>query len=245
MKNELTPTITKLNWKGIIANSTNRNVWNQKWTIFDYGRFKIEFSMSEIYIRNNQLCCRLSPILYDLDKNNERTESTEYSTYDYSTMGINMAPENFNEYVLNNSLLSHCLEAIDNVARRKVGNSNQCEIFNNADNENSYNAKKIATEFLDKHDITNEKMRKAYISAYQEQMATHFASEYLEKTYPTLFTEERVALCLFLGDEKRVEKIRGLKKCNLVKLRTDIKKCLSDKNIEEMKLKLEDINETE
>jgi hypothetical protein len=50
MKNELTPTITKLNWKGIIANSTNRNVWNQKWTIFDYGRFKIEFSMSDIYI---------------------------------------------------------------------------------------------------------------------------------------------------------------------------------------------------
>jgi hypothetical protein len=244
--NAVTTTITKLNWRAILNNATNRNFWKQKFCIYEYGQIKVVINVYELDIESNNLVMKLVPILRDLDEEGKIFVShIQYGNYQY--IYLPMAEDHFNETIFNEKLFNAVQNSINACAKNIICSSDRYIALDDLDDQQNEMLRNIAIDFLDDEGVTNDDIRTAYVESYVDKMFKSKTEAYVEATYPTLLIPEHVSACYFLERPDAAEKYRCYEiddedaESNYQKCLEEAQEAVLEANIEDLKDQLEEI----
>lgn len=225
MKNKL-PAIKvyDIDYSFIIKNYLNPEMWQKTWTLFQYKTFVVTLQLTYINCQDEKITLRVKikdnssehEYAYDWGKNSDKNASDDV----YYSLKINDL--NF----LKNSVENSVFDAIKRLERYNIVASedyqNLKEMYSN---EQDY-LRKIAEDFLDANDVSNEDIREPYIDAYvsNNTKLDGYLERMLEKKQYIIFPDLYLMFANATRNDKTVKKWENIlsENNNIEELRTNI-----------------------
>ncbi len=225
MKNKL-PAIKvyDIDYSFIIKNYLNPEMWQKTWTLFQYKTFVVTLQLTYINCQDEKITLRVKI------KDNSNTHKYAYS------WGRNSDKEaNDDVYYslkvndlkfLKTSVESSVFKAIENLEEYNIIASedylNLQEMYSNEQDV----LRRIAEEFLDANDVSNEDIRDAYIDSYVSNNVKldGYLSRMLNKKQYTIFPDLYLMFANATMNDKTVKKWEKIlaENNNIEELRTEI-----------------------
>lgn len=159
METGLVLKVYKMNYEFLIKNYLDRAMWEKQWTLFEYKQYKVTMNIWSIMTRTEQI---------SLDIRLHYVDEKGYSDYKERTVSFSLKIEDIT--FLKRQINSAIFELMVNVERETViFNTEYCNTLQGMKHEEKEKLTKIAEEFLDKANVTNEHLRDAYIDAYVDE----------------------------------------------------------------------------
>jgi transcriptional regulator NrdR family protein len=203
-----------IDYEYILQNYKKEEFWTKKWTIYDYGKLKIELGINAINVRDNKIIMGIN-IYYAGDKRHQ------YDSHSFS--GINgyclsdwdsnviFIPINNKEYtnkIFQNKIYGSCQRLIKDVEYSLI---NKLAVYKNEKTRIDLlkdHLKDIANDFLDANNVTNEAIREAYVDkyVYDNKDKSSQLNKIVLRFNEKLLTKEYLLFASFNDNEKDVEK---------------------------------------
>ena len=159
------PTIKnfEIDYSFIIKNYLNPELWHKKWNLFTYKSFVFSLELNSIYVQDEKIYfyMTLEDILNTSDYEDDWVSNpSKCSTViDYSLKIDNVS-------FLKNKINSAMLALIEKLEERKIKKTEEYKNIKNSERAEEERLTKIAEDFLDDNNVTNEDIRDVYISNY-------------------------------------------------------------------------------
>ena len=179
MENELSTVIYKINFRYILKNYLNKELWKKQWTLFDYNNVVRKMRIKAIDIASNKIILAIDDGGY---------------YYSFSpSFEIPLSEAHFSEKVFTDTLFRTLWSDLVNLERSRIRKLDAYEMALTADYDLKDRRKEIAEEFLDDNNVTNETIREAYIDHFVDSFedddanADRVLAELKYKVTPELF----------------------------------------------------------
>ncbi len=225
MKNKL-PAIKvyDIDYSFIIKNYLNPEMWQKTWTLFQYKTFVVTLQLMSIN-------CQDEKINFEI-KIKDNSEESEYSyewgrnsdkdanAYVYYSLKINDL--NFLKTLIESSVF----DAISKLEKYNIiASEDYLDLKEMYSNEKD-SLRKIAEDFLDANDVSNEDIREAYIDVYVSNNAKldGYLERMLEKKQYIIFPDLYLMFANATRNDKTVKKWEKIlaENNNIEELRTEI-----------------------
>ena len=153
-----------IDYSFIIKNYLNPEMWQKTWTLFQYKTFVLTLQLTYINCQDEKITLRVKikdnssehEYVYDWGRNPDKDASDDV----YYSLKIN------NLYFLKNSVENSVFNAIERLEEYNIlASKDYLDLKEMYSNEKD-SLKKIAEDFLDANDVSNEDIREAYIDTY-------------------------------------------------------------------------------
>lgn len=225
MKNKL-PAIKvyDIDYSFIIKNYLNPEMWQKTWTLFQYKTFVVTLQLMSINCQDEKINFEIK--IKDNSEENEYSyewgKNSDKDANDYVYYSLKINDLNFLKTLIESSVFDAIskLEKYNIVASEDYQNLK--EMYSN---EQDY-LRKIAEDFLDANDVSNEDIREAYMDAYVSNNAK--LDGYLERMLETkqyiIFPDLYLMFANATRNEKTVKKWENIlsENNNIEELRTNI-----------------------
>lgn len=173
-----------IDYEFLVKNYLDPKLWNKEWTIFAYKNFVFTLLMTSIDVVNNKITFRVKlshPSIkgaWYID--DTKKEETFYYFIDNETI-----------HNLKNSLKGCMKTLIESYEKVLIQTSDQYEIIENHRYDEQEKLTKIAKDFLDDNNVTNEEIREVYIDNFVDKNETIYdqLSQYLSENKYMFCTE--------------------------------------------------------
>lgn len=223
-----------VNYDFILKNYLSPELWNRKWTLFNYKSYVVQLSLYAVYVGSRQIYFKID--VYDSKDSDKR--DYDYAYYYLQTDNVNILKRKINTAVYN---------AIGSLENQYIRDSEEYkEIEELVELEKSKLAD-IANEFLDSNNVTNEDIREAYVEKYVEDnvdLDSKLSTFLYRKRYDVI-TDLWLCYANSVKDETRLKEIKNFSRNDVDAILKEIEEYKlemeSEKYVEDMKDKLEDI----
>lgn len=156
MENKMILKVFDVDYSFIIKNYLNPELWEKEWTLFVYKKFVVTLRLKYIYVYCNKIEFEIK--VTDNSSTSWNRSQTRDVTYSLKTNNITILKK-----AINSAIIKAFKDIEDNLYIEKTD-----EYYKLVDMKykERVKLKKIAKEFLDKNNITNENIRDSYIEAY-------------------------------------------------------------------------------
>lgn len=180
--NQISTVLYRINFKYIIDNCLNRELWKKEWTIYDYDNFKVLMRLRSINITDNSLDIKVySP-----------PRMGSWSTV--SIISIPMHKDHFNETVFYQKLFTSMRDVISGVERDTIRNTSIYDTALEMETAREKANEQRAVEYLDNEGVTDEKIREAYIEKYVSDNRVDLTSDVIIRLKYTIHTSRYLML---------------------------------------------------
>lgn len=145
----------------IIKNYLNPELWNKTWTLFQYKDMKVTLNIYSIYTRQNK-------IMFEVRTHWPDNGEWHCSGYDI-TCSLKIEDITFFKRQINTAIFN---SFVDIEKKRYILRTNEYTEMVQIKRQEHNTLEEIASNFLDKNEITNENIRDAYINAYVNEYET-------------------------------------------------------------------------
>ena len=200
----------EMDWDFIISNYLNPELWEKKWTLFQYKEWVITIKLNSIECQDN----RISFLLEIKDNSTER----EYKDA-WNFCNRDKALWCFINYSLKIDDIQFLIRKIQNgiwdlILRMEQENIRTLEIYEqirSSANHEKRELERIAENFLDDEGVTNEDITDVYIENYVEnnQKIKDKLDEILYENEYTIFTDFYLVYAESTKDEKMIERAKN------------------------------------
>jgi len=179
MENGLTLKIYKMNYEFLIKNYLDRAMWERQWTLFEYKQYKVTMNIWSIMTRTEQI---------SLDIRLHYVNENGYSDYKERTVSFSLKIEDIT--FLKRQINSAIFDLMVMVERETViMKTDYCDELYDMKCDEKQTLKKLAEEFLDNANVTNDNLREAYVDAFIDEYAKvpQMIADYVQsRTYKEL-----------------------------------------------------------
>ena len=215
-----------IDYEYILQNYKKEEFWTKKWTIYDYGKLKIELGINAINVRDNKIIMGIN-IYYAGDKRHHyKQETSNYisgscldsSEYYGGTFNIPINNKEYTNELFQNKIYGICKRLIDYIEYQLICS---LAIYKNEKTRIDLlkdHLKDIANDFLDANNVTNEAIREAYVDkyVYDNKDKSSQLNKIVLRFNEKLLTKEYLLFASFNDNEKDVEKFSKILKENKV-----------------------------
>jgi hypothetical protein len=243
--NSLSTKLTKLDLDVILKNYCQPAFWKQTWQIYKHGDVNIIARIHTIDVFNNKIYMKLN-----FDKEYikfPRIKKTAWAYCDSEYITIPIDNPDYKKDNFENSLLSASLNLIYNLEEHLILDYSEYKEADKLEEAFKESLKEIAGKFLDDNNVTNDKIREAYIDnyVYRKCKIPKYTADVIEKMHYTVLPSEYLLLISFFNNEKSYEeyskKCKKLRKSIKLEMWADGRKLDTPEFVNRMKEKLEAI----
>lgn len=229
---ELSTKVTKLDLDFILDNCFKPKMWDEVWTIFAYGDFKITFEIQSIYTQSRCMYYRVT--LYE--KGRKITSDLD---------SINMKKEHRNMKVIlqgiNGQVYRHLFNYKETTLIYKTQAYQEAQDLQQAREDR---VREMANKFLDELEIKNMEVRDAYIESRVDKIEDKYLNTgaVLDVYRDTKILPLRMSYALFTEDEDKYKYYSEKARVNgfaVGDIRKEIKAELAKLKVREMDKDLE------
>ena len=238
MKNKL-PAIKvyDIDYSFIIKNYLNPEMWQKTWTLFQYKTFVVTLQLTYINCQDEKITLRVKikdnssehEYAYDWGKNSDKDASDDV----YYSLKVNDLK------FLKNSVENSVFNAIERLEKYNIIASDDYQNLKEMYSNEQDSLRKIAEDFLDANDVSNEDIRKAYIDTYVSNNAKLdvYLGRMLEKKQYIVFPDLYLMFANATRNDKTVKKWENIlsENNNIEELRANILEYLDYMNSEDFK----------
>ena len=192
-----------IDYSFIIKNYLNPEMWQKTWTLFQYITFVVTLQLTYINCQNEKITLRVKikdnssehEYAYDWGRNPDKDAIDDV----YYSLKIN------NLNFLKNSVENSVFDAIERLEKYNIlASKDYLDLKVMYSNEKDF-LKKIAEDFLDANDVSNEDIREAYIDTYvsNNTQLDAYLTRMIDRKQHLVFPD----LYLVFVNEKRNDKI--------------------------------------
>lgn len=145
----------------IIKNYLNPELWNKTWTLFQYKDMKVTLNIYSIYTRQNK-------IMFEIRTHWPDNGEWHCSEYDI-TCSLKIEDITFLKRQINSAIFNSFVDVERN---RYIFRTDEYMELVQIKRQEHNTLEQIASDFLDRNEITNESIRDAYIDAYINEYET-------------------------------------------------------------------------
>ena len=156
MENKMILKVFDVDYSFIIKNYLNPELWEKEWTLFVYKKFVVTLKLKYIHIYCNKIEFEIK--VTDNNSTSWNRSQTKPVTYSLKTNNITILKK-----AINSAIIKAFKDIEDDLYIEKT--DEYCKLLDMKHKER-VKLKKIAKEFLDENNITNENIRYSYIEAY-------------------------------------------------------------------------------
>ena len=186
MEYQLSTKLTKVNFKWLIENCTEKKYWCKEWLIYDYDNLEIKLRLNRIDIRRNELDLEIHSCLHEGKKN--RTYST--SVY------LPMDAAHYNENVFKKKLYSAIHRAIVGIEEEKIKETSEYRDAYRNDEEYYERFTEALYERLDEMGIFDQEVRESYVGDKQYEFSFNLSNAVLSEMKYTMLSRCYLMLAL-------------------------------------------------
>lgn len=223
-----------VNYDFILKNYLSPELWDRKWTLFNYKNYVIQLSLHAVYVGSKQIYFRIE--IYD--STNLERKDYDYAYYYLQTDNVNILKKKINSAVYN---------AIGSLEDQYVRESDEYLEIEEVVELEKQKLEEMASEFLDDNNVSNEDIRQAYIEKYIDENCdtdSKLRSFVYKKRYDVL-TDLWLCYANSVKDESRLKEIKNFSRNDVDRILKEIEEYKlemeSEEYVEDMKDKLEDI----
>lgn len=156
MENKMILKVFDVDYSFIIKNYLNPELWEKEWTLFIYKKFVVTLKLKYIYVYCNKIEFEIK--VTDNNSSSWNRSQTRAVTYSLKTDNITILKK-----TINSAIIKVFKDIEDDLYIERTD-----EYYKLQDMKYKERVKleKIAKEFLDENNITNENIRDSYIEAY-------------------------------------------------------------------------------
>lgn len=156
MENKMILKVFDVDYSFIIKNYLNPELWEKEWTLFVYKKFVVTLKLKYIYVYCNKIEFEIK--VTDNSSTSWNRSQTRDVTYSLKTNNITILKKAINSAIIK------AFKDIEDILY--ITKTDEYYKLQNMKNKERVKLEKIAKEFLDKNNITNENIRYSYIEAY-------------------------------------------------------------------------------
>lgn len=213
-----------IDYSFIIKNYLNPEMWQKTWTLFQYKTFVVTLQLTYINCQDEKITLRVKikdnssehEYAYDWGKNLDKEASDDV----YYSLKINDLK------FLKNSVENSVFDAIEKLEIYNIIASEDYQNLKEMYSNEQDSLRKIAEDFLDANDVSNEDIREAYIDTYVSNNAKLdvYLGRMLEKKQYIVFPDLYLMFANATRNDKTVKKWENIleENNNIEQLRTEI-----------------------
>ena len=156
MENKMILKVFDVDYSFIIKNYLNPKLWEKEWTLFVYKKFVVTLKLIYIYVYCNKIEFEIK--VTDNNSTSWNRSQTRSVTYSLKTNNITLLKK-----AINSAIIKAFKDIEDNLY---IAKTDEYYKLQNMKDKERVKLEKIAKEFLDENNITNENIRDSYIEAY-------------------------------------------------------------------------------
>ena len=156
MENKMILKVFDVDYSFIIKNYLNPELWEKEWTLFVYKKFVVTLKLIYIYVYCNKIEFEIK--VTDNNSTSWNRSQTRTVTYSLKTNNITILKK-----AINSAIIKAFEDIEDNLY---IAKTDEYYKLQNMKDKERVKLEKIAKEFLDENNITNENIRDSYIEAY-------------------------------------------------------------------------------
>ena len=233
----------EMDWDFIISNYLNPELWEKKWTLFQYKEWVITIKLSSIECQNN----KISFLLEIKDNSTERKYKDAWGSHnrDKTLWGfINYSLKIDEIQFLIKKIQNGIWDLINRIEQENIRTLEIYEQIKSSANHEKRELERIAENFLDDEGVTNEEIRDVYIENYVEnnQKIKDKLDEILYENEYTIFTDFYLVYAESTKDEKMIERAKNKTKkvADIESIQEEVEKYMQKIETEEFKDEMRD-----
>ena len=156
MENKMILKVFDVDYSFIIKNYLNPELWEKEWTLFVYKKFVVTLKLIYIYVYCNKIEFEIK--VTDNNSTSWNRSQTRSVSYSLKTNNITILKKD-----INSDIIKAFKDIEDNLY---IAKTDEYYKLQNMKDKERVKLEKIAKEFLDENNITNENIRDSYIEAY-------------------------------------------------------------------------------
>lgn len=179
--NALSTVLYQINFKYIIKNCLNRELWKKEWAIYDYDEFKVMMRLQSIDIADDSLRVKVYV-------NRHRLWEIAYFA------SLPMHKDHFNETVFYQKLFTAIHDVIDRAEHDDIRTTSLYDAAREMENARDEANKQCASDYLDEKGIMDDAIREAYIEKFVADNQIYLTSDVIARLKYTIFTSRYLML---------------------------------------------------
>ena len=168
--------IARINWKYLIDNALNKELWGKRYTLFDYDGMDIVLYLDSISAKNQSLSF---VVVVKVFRNDE-----EYLDYNYLTVPLGQ----YNEEAFSNKLHGTIKRTMEELERTMIRDTPYYKMAESTIEEKKEIAEDMANELLDSLNIENYGIRSSYVSDQRSKVSSSELSEVVRQMQYSILT---------------------------------------------------------
>ena len=194
MNNNLIIKQYDVDYSFIIKNYLDESLWNKKWSLFVYKNYTFYLELYEIQVKNKKICFKIS---FD--------DLTYFIFYFKEQSNINILKKQINGAIF------YLIEMYEHTLIRKEKEYQKIE---DGKDEEIDLLTKIAEEFLDENNVSNDEIRQAYIDKYVDDntKTDNYLLEYINIRKYKILTDLYLVYTKASGDNDRYNNVNKIAK---------------------------------
>ena len=213
-----------IDYSFIIKNYLNPEMWQKTWTLFQYKTFVVTLQLTYINCQDEKITLRVKikdnssehEYAYDWGKNSDKDASDDV----YYSLKVNDLK------FLKNSVENSVFNAIERLEKYNIIASDDYQNLKEMYSNEQDSLRKIAEDFLDANDVSNEDIRETYIDTYVSNNAKLdvYLGRMLKKKQYIVFPDLYLMFANATRNDKTVKKWENIleENNNIEQLRTEI-----------------------
>ena len=213
-----------IDYSFIIKNYLNPEMWQKTWTLFQYKTFVVTLQLTYINCQNEKITLRVKikdnssehEYAYDWGKNLDKDAIDDV----YYSLKIN------NLNFLKNSVENSVFYVIERLERYNILASKDYLDLKEMYSNEKESLKKIAEDFLDANDVSNEDIREAYIDTYvsNNTQLDAYLTRMIDRKQHLIFPDLYLVFANATRNDKTVKKWEKIlaENNNIEELKTEI-----------------------
>ena len=195
-----------IDYSFIIKNYLNPEMWQKTWTLFQYKTFVVTLQLTHINCQDEKIILRVKikdnssehEYAYDWGKNLDKDASDDV----YYSLKINDLK------FLKNSVENSVFDAIEKLERYNIIASEDYQNLKEMYSNEQDSLRKIAEDFLDANDVSNEDIREAYIDNYvsNNTKLDDYLERMLERKQYLIFSDLYLVFANATNNDKTIKK---------------------------------------
>lgn len=236
--NKLILKVFDVDYSFIIKNYLSPELWEKKWTLFEYKKFVITLELNSISTYDKKICFKVR--ITDNSKDGWNNTTYSYVLYSLNVDNLDILKKQINSTILG------LMESFENNLYIKFSDAYK-EISDLEDDEKD-RLRELAKDFLDDNNVSNDDIREVYIDYFVDEnlKINDMLNKYIEKSKYNYLTDLYLIFLKSINDEEKYNKV--LSNCeneNIESILEELKEYEEYMNTEEyeedMKSNLKDI----
>lgn len=224
-----------IDYSFIIKNYLNPEMWQKTWTLFQYKTFVVTLQLVSINCQDEKISFEIK-IKDNSEKNKYSYEwgrNSDKSANDYAYYSLKINDLKFLKTLIESSVF----DAISKLERYNIVASEDYQNLKKMYSNEQYSLRKIAEDFLDANDVSNEDIRETYIDAYvsDNTKLDEYLGRMLEKKQYLIYPDLYLVFANATNNDKTIKKWEKIleENNNISELKQEVQEYLDYMNSED------------